>query len=225
MTVLFKLKTEVKTQSYFNKFIYKLKFSYPNLRYTRDVKTFDGYLGEIKSCFMRSVSMAWYSGPENLTHKQESKIKHFINFRQKYIKDKENVRFRQEGDRIAIYANDINILKEVCKFMPDAVLYKADVSPDGIKYFVNDPPAKFRVHMRNKEIKGEFKDDFSEYLSRTPDLKPNSCLRRFLKSQNYYIWLSETNYLDCNEEANILMLRLMFPNEVGKVYKLEKKQG
>lgn len=225
MTVLFKLKTEIKTQLYFNQFIYKLKFKHPNLRYARDVKTFGGYLIEIKTRFERAAAQSWHSTPQNLTNKQESKIKHFINFRQKYIKDKENIRFRQEGDRIAIYANDINILKEVYKFMPDAALYKADVSPDGIKYFVGDPPAKFRVHMRNKQTTPEFKDDFIQYLSRTPDLKPNSVFRRFLKSQNYYIWLSETCYIDCNDEANILMLRLMFPNEVGKVYKLEKKQG
>ena len=119
------------------------------------------------------------------------------------------------------YLYSVNRTNSVTK---KASALQAEKSPDGIKYFKRTPPANYRVYMANRRAYESFKDDMNSYLSRTPDMVPNSTFTKFLNRPTRYsphLW--DGYYLDYNDDRNLMMLHLMFPGLLGKTYKLEKK--
>jgi hypothetical protein len=67
----------------------------------------------------------------------------------------------------------------------------------------------------------DFKESFVAYLERTPDVKPSSSLMSYFVGRNTWLW--DRYYLDYDDEKNLMMMMLMFPGMIGKMYKLEKK--
>jgi hypothetical protein len=127
---------------------------------------------------------------------------------------------------MAVFTNDIKILEDIVKIQPDAELTQLLLSPAGTKYFKIDPPAKYRVYLRGRKIDESTRDLMLDLFNRNM-VKPCGALVKSLKSDKVWRWqwLSQNQFIDYNEETSLSYMGLMFPEILGKTYKLEKKQG
>ena len=154
-------------------------------------------------------------------------VEYLINMRKNEYKKNKRLGMRHESNTIQLYTNDITVLETIATKTTKAKFSKIIVSPAGTKYFKRTPPAQYRVYMTNNKVDMSFTTDFQEYLDRTPDLKPCDSFKHSLdrnirfRHQSVYLW--STHYIDYNDEHNLMMLHLMFPQAIGKAYKLEKK--
>lgn len=152
-------------------------------------------------------------------------IENLINLEQKYKRKKEFT-VRRENQNFTVYTSNTSIIKEILSFYPQADISKVDLMPTGVLVFKREPPAKYRAYFTNNKVPPSFKEDFLEYLGRTPDIVPSTALYTYLHRQNkynYHHYLWDKYYVDYNDDKNLMMLMLIFPDAIGKRYKLEKK--
>jgi len=133
--------------------------------------------------------------------------------------------YRHEGDKIAVFTNDIAILQEMLSIQSDVKLTELLLSPAGVKYFKNDPPSKYRVYLKSKRITDDERDSLLTFLERTDIVEGCDGLRRNLSSSVNYrnSWVHTGQFIGYNEESTLTYFSLLFSGLVGKSYKLEKK--
>lgn len=220
MTASFKSKVEVedRTLLYYNNFKYKVVLKDNAISFVFRAKTIEQYVQYVKQQIL--LKDPW-SRKIRLEDIDLSKMEGLIKFRANHYKDPK-IQTRQYDSAFSVYTNDENIIKEICKFWSDPKIHEANLVPAGIKYFKKDPPAKFRVYLKSfYDRDGNIKEDLKEYLKRTPDLVISESLSMVL---NYnFTYLSTSHFINYNDEKNLMMMYLMFPNIIGKRYKLEKK--
>ena len=133
------------------------------------------------------------------------------------------VSLRREGDVVCIYSNEIDIINEVLDFSPSAEVTQIVPMPSGVIQFKKDPPAAYRVFLKTLSKPGSIRQELIDYLERTPDMVPNSVLKRALSYTWRNINFHDSQYFNYNDDRNILVMHLLFPGILGKSYKLEKK--
>jgi hypothetical protein len=125
---------------------------------------------------------------------------------------------------MSVFSNDDKVLSDMVKIQPNAKLVKILPSPFGIKYFKKDPPSKYRIYLKSSKISEDTRDSLRAFISR--DLaSPSKSLSRALASQNHWKWsyVYDGHFINYDEETTLSYMGLMFPEIIGKVYKLEKK--
>jgi hypothetical protein len=147
----------------------------------------------------------------------------YLNFCNKYKHNKNLVSRRHEGSSVCIYANELEIINEVLAFSPDAEVTQVVPMPAGVIQFKNNPPAAYRIYCKSSTQPGSVRKELVDYLERTPDMVPNSVLKRTLEKTWPNVYFDGRDYFDYNDDRNILMMHLLFPGLLGKSYKLEKK--
>jgi hypothetical protein len=226
-----KIKTVDRDNLYFNKYLYRAYIRGPNLYWAQYSKDIDEYCERITA-----EQEEWQSRSDKDNHYWRSNkytpdpidyslITHLIKLRKKYYNNK-IIGMRHEGNSVCVYTNDLAIIEGIVKVKSNVVLSEAVIAPKGIKYFKNEPPAKYRAYMTNNQMPAEFKTDMIEYLGRTPDIRPSKAFESFLIPKRYHhptVWLWSNYFVDYDDERNLMMLMLMFPGSIGKTYKLEKK--
>jgi hypothetical protein len=209
MTASLKFKTEDRTILYYNKFKYKV--SVQTLRVQERVQE-SIQLGNLISL------------PEIYTASRTDREKISI-FLDLY---RENNKFRLEGDRITFFSNDLALIEQFQSLANSALITEAVVT-HGVKLFKNTPPAKFRSYLKTTRIESEFRSEFVKYLERTDGLRPNNPFLRCLYPQSSwgykYIWIYDHYFIDYDDPSMLTYMHLMFPNVLGKTYKLEKKSS
>lgn len=218
--VSIKLKVENKTTKYYGKFDYKLKITHRNLRWTHttdnaaDAKAL--YDFDVKS-FGREFNYLPWQDEDLKVFKKIFKLKN-------KLPDDKSITFRREGDSLSLYSNDLDLLKTYAKGFKNVSFSRCEPSPDGVKYFINEPPAKYRVYASNKRIALQDKLDLVDYLQRTTKAKPSPSFNGFLLHPSpHYLWLYSGYFIDLEDESILTMFRIQYPDMIGKVYKLEKK--
>jgi hypothetical protein len=101
-----------------------------------------------------------------------------------------------------------------------------DLSPTGVIYFKrHDPPATNRTYLKSKRVTNEEKKELLDYFNRTPSIYPSRALASWINYPSSYgiSYSSQSHFVDYDYEGTQMMLHLLFPNLVGKSYKLEKK--
>lgn len=222
----FKFKIENKTSLYYSRFLYKAVLVQENLYFALKCKNMKEYEAMYTKLVTTSRGKSpWRKTPQAIDDKGKLVIEKLIKFFHQQRK-LDNVMLRKENNKLSIFTNDLDLLDQVAQFSPRVSFYKCEFSPPGVKYFIKEPPAKFRVYMKNASISPETKQDLIQYINRTPDIKMNQTFERFIgKTYLHHVWLYNGHYIDCDEESTTFMLLLTFPEIVGKVYKLEKKQA
>lgn len=205
MTASLKFKAEDRTILYYNKFKYRV-----SVRTPRGQESIQ--LGNLIS--LPEMHTTSYTDRE--------KISIFLALH------RENNKFRLEGNRITFFSNDLALVEQFQSLANAGPITEAIVT-HGVKLFKNTPPAKFRSYLKTKRVEAEFRSAFVEYLERTDGLRPNHPFLRCLyplSSWGYkYIWIYDHYYIDYNDPAMLTYIHLMFPNVIGKTYKLEKKSS
>lgn len=229
--VLSKLAKEIdKTELFFKKYQYKATISAEGVFYIRGCKTMDRFMYLVTNRYEEWQTTkdryphGWYREPLSLEQHDLALIEDLITLKQNLIGA--DVRFRHENNNFSIYTNDDKLIQLLVNHDIRWSFEKAVVSPQGVKYFKKDPPAKFRTYMTGNKVKGDFCQEMLEYLNRTPDLYASNAFYEWLHRRSMYgnyVWLWNNHFIDYNDERNLMMLHLMFPNAIGTTYKLEKK--
>lgn len=225
------IKTVDRTNLFFNKFGYRVNVSgVPSAFYVQKCATVDDYLQRIEDNYImweeqsKRYNHHWYRQPLRPDEIDIEKIDNLLMLINAY-KDKSIVTYRHEHENISVYTNDLPIAKLFAEKLNVSVITQVALAPDGVKLFKREPPAKYRAYTTNNKMVGEFKQDFLEYLNRTPDIRPSDAFYTYLRRNtiNYQTWLWDTYFIDYDDEKNLMMMMLMFPGMIGKKYKLEKK--
>ena len=220
-----------RTELYFKKYQYRATIFTQGLMWVRSCKTIERFKYRVTKRYEEWEATkdrypnGWYREPLSLEDHDLKLIEDIIN-----IKDNlagADIQFRHEQDTLSLYTNDGNLINLLLNHDPRWNVDQVIPSPDGVKYFKKDPPAKYRAYMSNNKVESDFCEEMLEYLNRTPDLEPSNAFYEFLHRRvNYrysHIWLWNNHFIDYNDERNLMMMKLMFPKAIGKTYKLEKK--
>ena len=204
---------------YFNKYIYRGIFNSKHLYWAHGSRTIVDFENTVKDVIFEDRSWRGKVKLEDINFLEVEKI---IQFKNLHSSD---CMYRHEGDKLAVFTNDISILQEMLTIQPDAKLTELLLSPAGVKYFKNDPPSKYRVYLKSKRITSDERDSLLTFLDRTDIVEGCDGLRRNLVSSSYYrnSWIHSGQFIGYNEESTLTYFSLMFSGMVGKSYKLEKK--
>ena len=225
------IKNVSKTELYFNKYLYRASITALGIFWIRGCETIDRFSELVSRRYEDWESQkdryphGWYREPISLAEHDIFLIEDLITLKNN-LKETDT-RFRHEHETLSIYTNDESLIELLINHDCRWCIDKADVSPNGVKYFKKDPPAKYRAYMTTNKIETDFCNEMLEYLARTPDLTPSNAfydwLRRRTSYMHSYVWLWNNHFIDYNDERNLMMMKLMFPKAIGKTYKLEKK--
>ncbi len=221
------VKSVDRTNLYYGKFEYRIETKSPHMFYSWSCKNIDQYkarIREIREDYDKT-RFAYHRPKPNPQEWEYELIENLLNLQVKYTV-KKDFTYRREGEICNIYTSNMQIINDIISFYPKAAIFKVDVAPQGIKYFKRTPPAKYRAYMTNNRMSGEFRQEFLEYLERTPDIRPSDAFYTYLKRSNnyhYHSYLWDTYFIDYDDDKNLMMMMLMFPGAIGKKYKLEQK--
>jgi hypothetical protein len=208
---------------YYNKYEYRVSIKSPHMYFSNTCKTIDEYR-QLISDIVNGVKKyyTWRPTP-NVQDWEYELIDKTLTL---ISKNKSALTARRENNTCNIYTNDTSIVKEIMSFYPNAVVTHVTLMPTGVMTFKKDPPAAYRAYLSNKSMPPEFKQEFLDYLGRTPDVVPSGSFYTYLNRPGRYQYqchLWDRYYIDYNDDKNLMMITLMFPGIIGKKYKLEKK--
>jgi len=224
------IKTVTKTQLYFNKYRYRATVKSSGvywIRLSKNITDFTRFVLDKYEEWEQQKDRypnGWYRKPTPLIEHDLDLIENILKIKNSL--KKKDARFRHEHETFSIYTNDDKLIRKLAKDTRWEI-EQAETSPIGVKYFKKDPPAKYRAYMSSNKVDSSILDEMIEYFNRTPDLDPSNAfyewLHRRRKWNHNYIWMWNNHFIDYNDERNLMMLKLMFPEAIGKTYKLEKK--
>lgn len=218
-----KLKVEQRERLYYNKYVYRAVTTIPGAHYTHNIKTIDQYKDEILKFKFGHHRYPIYMPPK-VTDEMYDDIEILINYINDFEKNSKGT-IRREGNNVTFYSNDLDLLKKAYSVTKPLKIYQAEVLPDGVKYFKRSIPANFRVHFRENKVNTDIKQDILSYIERTDGVEASSSLMRWLKSSNrwHHSWCSKNYFINYNDSSQLTMMHLLFPEVIGKNYKLEQQ--
>ena len=219
------IKTIDRPNLFYNKFCYKIDIhDIPMVHQLNKCTDIIEYLEEVDARYSEWESTkdrypnGWYRNPISPADVDVPRIEQLIRLMQKY-NDKSQVMYRKEYRTVIVYTNELTIIKKFTKLTPRNITH-ISLSPE-VMFFKRTPPAKYRAYVTNNQMPADFKENFMEYLKRTPDVKISSSFHGYFTRRWTRLW--DRYYIDYDDEKNLMMMMLMFPNMIGKKYKLEKK--
>lgn len=219
------LKFEEKEKLYYNKYSYKASFKSYGINYIRGARSIDEYTTTLDK-IINDLTHRPYHLPKTLTDIECEIIENVIKFKVNF-EDNNLGTLRQEGNSIAFFSNEIDLLTTLDDIDGIKVEYfQAKLLPAGTKYFTNNPPAKYRLQLKETNIDISIKDQLRQYLADHSELKPSSALSAWLRYPSRWqraYCCSKRYFIDYDDDKNLTMLHLMFSEIVGKNYKLEKR--
>jgi hypothetical protein len=218
-----KLKVEQRERLYYNSYMYRAVCNVPGAYYTDKAKTIDEYKDIIDSFRTEMLRYPLYT-PLVMTDADYDNIEILINYINNFKKNDKGT-IRREGNNITFYSNDLPLLKKVLSVDVPVKIYQAELLPAGVKYFKRSVPAPFRVHLVESKVNSEIKDDILSYIERTDGVEGSSALMVWLTRPHRWAhsWCSKTFFINYTDSSQLTMMHLLFPEVIGKNYKLEQK--
>lgn len=221
---------DYRDSEYYNKFIYRVRFKMPSIRYIINESTVDGLMKRYNATsgwrVIRDVDRPM------VTADLEA-LKQLIELR-KTVKKDGTATIRLEWNNASVFSNDLSFLKNIENIKPELDYDYTEVQTNnfvGVKSFVKEPKHKFRVYLKSKIVKGDLVEQLDNLLKRTPSLYPSNSLKYWLLgaslNKNQYSWryrfTSPIHFIDYDDESTLSYLALMHGDYLGKRYKLEKR--
>lgn len=211
---------------YYGKYRYRARFSIPGISYMHGIDTMLDYLKRLE------VNRRYYDS-SRIQAIDLDDIETFIDWKNANVKTK-TCSMRIEGGIAGIFSNDLALLHTLRNIAgPEHVNFTeiVDIAPTGVKTFVKQPKHNYRVYLKSKRVKANFKDELSEFINRYKNTKtvivPSDALRQWLKG-HYKAWhinyCSAHYYIEFDEESTNTLLSMMFGDMIKSRYKLEKRQ-
>lgn len=223
MTVSLKLKVEQRERLYYNQYVYKAVTNVPGAYYTDKAKTVDEYRDIIDKFRTEMLRYPIYT-PKNMTDIDYDNIELLINYNNDFKKNNKGTT-RREGNSLVFYSNDLDLLKMAPSTSKPLKIYQADVLPDGVKYFKRKVPAPFRVHLKEARVNTELRQDIFDYINKSDGVEGSGALMIWLTRPSIWnqVWCTKSFYINYTDSGQLTMMHILFPEVIGKNYKLEKK--
>jgi hypothetical protein len=222
---------EYRDHYFYKKYKYRLRLYVTYLRYLFSCKS----VNELE----KKISRSWdcygrYSKSEIEAIKNSlPALSYILEFIIDASKDK-SIAIRSEDKTIAIFGNDLESLHDFIDnieyyYSYDITEAKVGESLD-TKYFMKKPKYKYRVYLRDRKVSSEFVDSLRETLKKNKtSMFPSGSLNNWLNPlDKKYIYrqkyCSSTYFINYNDESFLSYLLLMHGDNIGKRYKLEKRQ-
>lgn len=145
----------------------------------------------------------------------------------KYRKTKK-VGFRHGGFCVTFYTSDVDIIKEIQKFVPKQVqVYEADTPPDNVRYLAR-PKYAYRTYLRTARMSKESIQCLENFCNNYSS-QINMCgsLKRSLDAKHWFhrsaSWMYNSYFIEYNDEQLQSLLYLTCSECIGKTFKMEKK--
>ena len=217
-----------RTDLFFNKFAYRVNIhSIPSVNWVYKCTNIQQYVEYIDDKYRvweetnERYPSSWYRIPSKSVDLDLPRIENIIDLMQIYT-DKSVVTYRKEYETLSVYTTDLEIAKIFANKLSIGIITEVNLMPAGVMLFKRQPPKKYRAYMTNNKMPADFKQDFLEYLEKTPDIKLGAAFSGyFRRTRQTYLW--DRYFIDYDDEKNLMMMMLMFPGMIGKKYKLEKK--
>jgi hypothetical protein len=145
---------------------------------------------------------------------------------------------RIEGDVASVFSNDLTHLKtlETIGCVVDYTEIGDDI-PLGVKYFVNEPKYKHRIHLKSKRVSEDFPNKLAAMVERYKGtgtkIAPCPSLKEWLSTRGvpslggWLAWkrsyCSSHYFIDYNDESFITLFALSFDNMISRKYNLKKR--
>jgi len=215
---------------YWSKYTYRARVTFEGIRYVYWANTVNEWVARVKTARKARGQVDLTQDEINALIDQKAIVENFIKLRKKQKKDK-TFSIRLEGKTAAIFSNDLKFLQKIKKWHPEIVVdftmvQKAEFS--GVKYFVNDPPSKYRVYLKSRRVDANIPEDLQDLFKRYEALKPCRSLEYWVSPKSKMnTWkrrfCSATYFIDYNDESTLSYLALVHGELLGKKYKLEKR--
>lgn len=225
-TESFKLKVDNRQDLYYKKYLYRVNIHAPGLRFLHG-KHSPHTVDEIKERVLSFINIPRLK--EAIAKMTDDDYAALVKIQEAIadITKAETGTVRREMNNVSFYTNDDAVVKTLSDSFPSAKITKANPSPSEIKYFSRTPPAKYRFYFRNAMVSVDVAKSLREYINSNADLSPNGGLYKWMMSAlgifAHTRWISNTYYVDSDDDRHALMMKLKFPEVMGKIYKLEKR--
>lgn len=233
LSSLNKIVEEHKSALFYNKYEYRISFDLHGAwrtNYCDNISQFDEKINDLTTT---------YSGynfvprlEEELKKIDRTLIAKFIYWRGLNYQrgSKQNsMTISTQSDSVKIYTNDVAIINEIKQLgFDNVVTTKVTISiPHGVMLFANPPPSNYRTYFKYKRVDEDFRSNLRDFLTQNTNLQQSSALRRWLGITGprwSKQWLSQTYFVDYENESMKTMLVLMFGNTyIGKHYELKQR--
>jgi hypothetical protein len=158
-------------------------------------------------------------------------IKQTLAFKHQYYKNKD-VTVRVEGNTFAVFGNDLQFLHDQFDNLSDYTPEFTKVETSGFKgtlSFAKEPKYKYRVFFRSKRVDESFRPELKKIIEKNTKLRPSPALKSWINTQDnmkgrwWYSLISAHFFIDYNEESYLSYLTLVYGDQLGKKYKLQKR--
>lgn len=153
------------------------------------------------------------------------------------IRDKKEGIIRTEESTISLYTNSVDILEQFNSITPGIEFVEVIPAPPKTMYFSETPEYGYRVYMKSKRLTVGDYDIIENTIKKKTDsgtikisdsLKDHLHRRHIVRHGNvwgpsWYPVMSSTYFINYNDESTLTYLQLVFPDCLGKVFKLEKR--
>jgi hypothetical protein len=218
---------EYKENTYYNKYMYRAKFSIPGLSHTYNVKDSKGLMERVNA----TGYLRLRSDRKAMVLENKQMLVSYIDWRNAH-KKQGHITFRLEGDTASIYSNDLELLLTLKTITKEVEITEVKLEQfAGTKYYVRTPKHKYRIYLKTVYIKDKtFITDLDNTLKKNKELVPSPSLKGWLrgyKNSHLYSWryqyASGSHSIDYDNESTLSYLVLMYGDMLGKRYKLEKR--
>ena len=218
---------EYKENTYYNKYLYRAKFSIPGLALTYNVKDSKGLVERVNA----TGYLRLRADRKAIVLENKQLLSSYIDWRNAH-KKQGHITFRLEGDTASIYSNDLELLLTLKNIPVEVEITEVKLEQfAGTKYYVRTPKHKYRIYLKTVYIKDKtFITDLDNTLKKSKELVPSPSLKGWLrgyKNSHLYSWryryTSGSHSIDYDNESTLSYLVLMYGDMLGKRYKLEKR--
>lgn len=218
---------DFRDDDYYSKYTYRVRFRLSGVRYTWYSDSVDEFMVRYNATTGWKVINK--KDKPDVTKNLEA-IKSFIEWRNLRRKEK-SATIRIERDTVAIFCNDLSLLKTIETIDPTLAYDYTEVQKSqfaGVKHFVNKPNHPYRIYLKSKLVPQNFSKELSELLSRSKNLHPSNALKMWLSGHTFssswrHRYTSSSHFIDYDDESTLSYLALMHGEMFGKRYKLEKR--
>ena len=222
--IMASLKSEVRTNLYFNEYKYRATVKVENLRFSHLSETFEQFLKFIRNEHSIAESKYWHRAIRPNTSAELDTIRNMMEYRNR-VQDIKGVAIRKEYDSIFFFSNDLNLLKEVWTFSPKSCITEIHLMPAGVMTFVKEPQHKYRVYLINGPVNTTLREELAAFVKRTSTVSPSIGLERWLSRPSRWktSYSNGKLFLAYDDPRMLTMLGLICPEIISKSYKLEKR--
>lgn len=213
----YKLEIENRKILYYKKYHYRAKFNLPGVHHVGIARN----SRELEKIIANHLKWSEYKLPDN-----RLALENLLDWK---IKNQDNISIRTEYRMCSIFSNDLTLLQTLSDVVDDVSYTKAELYGDPGIIELLKPKHNYRVYFKSKRIQGtKFVSELNEFLElHKNSVFPCRALNTWVKDSNQpawrYNWLSDSHYIEYDDESTKILLNLFLDGYLAKTYKVKMR--